>query len=283
MPPFSMTRVFNDPSSGQINNGFFNGTFFIMLKSTLPDEDKEKLITLITVLCMKIASLWEIKEHYNFVLNGLKDELKKKPKGGNPNLHTYSIQATELLGWFDVFLVQIKSILDHLVKVPSPIFGYKCWNLASFGERGEKVRKAFKNLPDIYKKRTNNFYGEIFGRHHWINDAIEIRDKLNHGIKGGLDPKLFTVSFNDEKKEFIEPMWNEDQTIEDALGQIFSSVLSLSSIFCGLIISIKLPDDVTIICDDREKIKTMPICNLISKIALKQQLEMQGINNHGLG
>lgn len=281
-PQFSLLRVFDDPSSGQINNGFFNGTIQIALRTNLEDKDKEKLFSLITILSMKIASLWEIKGQYIAILNRLKSELKENPKGGNKNLHNYSIQATDLLGWFDVFLVQIKSIFDHLVKVPSPVFGYKCWNLASFGERGEKVRKAFLNLPKEYKKSTHNFYDAIFGRHPWINDAIEIRDKLNHGVKGGLDPKLFTVSYNEVTEKYIEPMWSQDQTIESAVEQIFLSVLNMSAMFCGLILSIKLPEDLTVICDDRELVKTKPICQIIPKCVLKQHMESSGVFDHGL-
>lgn len=278
---FSLTRIFKDPSSGQINNGFFNGTALIALETTLPDKSKSELLALITVLSMKLSSLWEIKELYHSRLQIIKDELLSEQVEGKRNVKMNSVQATELLAWFDVFLVQIKSILDHLVKIPSPVFGYNKWSLATFGEKGEKVKKSFNNLPKEYKKRTTGYYDYIFGRHHWIEEAIEIRDKINHGVRGGVDPKLFTVTIMPNKERFIEPMWSNEQTIFSAMGVIFSSMIKLSSEFCGMILALKLPDELTVICDSTDEITNKPVCSIIKKEILKQQLESQGIEYKG--
>ena len=276
---WSMTRGFDDPSiDKQINNNFFNGTALILANTTLNDEDKGQLISLVTLLSMKLASLWEIKENYKFELNKLKTELKKSPKGGNNNLHSYSIQSSGLLGWVDVYLVQIKSILDHLVKIPSPVFGYNKWNLKTFGEKGEKVRKAFLNLPDAYKKRTKNYYEQIFENQGWIHDAIEMRDKLNHGIKGGLDLNMFKISYDQSLNKYSEPMWNKEHSIKEAVDIMFDSMLKMSSIFCGFILSLKLPDTHTVVYDS----SVTPICKVITKVALKDYLEIKGMYNHGL-
>lgn len=111
---FSMKVGFTDPTTDrQINNNFFNGTVLIATNTTLKDEDKNQLISLVTILSMKLASLWELKEQYKLELSSLKADLKISPKGGNDNLHHYSIQSSGLLGWLDVYLVQIKSILDR--------------------------------------------------------------------------------------------------------------------------------------------------------------------------
>ena len=274
-----MSILFDDPSNDhQINNKFFNGAALIAFKTTLADTDKQQLISLITILCMKLASLWLIKENYKSELSKIKSQLKESPKGGNDNLHSYSIHSSGLMGWLDVYLVQIKSILDHLVKIPSPIFGYKQWSLATFGKKGETVKKSFENLPKDYKKKTNNYYEYIFGSQHWIHDAIDMRDKLNHGIKGGLNLKMFELSYNQDLDKYQEPMWSQDQTINEALELIFDSMLKTSSIFCGLILSLKLPDDHTVICDPDK----IPVCTLIPKEVLKHHLESYGMYDHKL-
>jgi len=274
----SMKIGFTDPSTNnQINNKFFNGVVPIAIQTNLKDEDKNQVISLVTILSMKLVSLWEIKEQYRKELRNLKTELKKSPKGGNDNLHHYSIQSSGLLGWLDVYLVQIKSILDHLVKIPSPIFGYNRWNLATFGGKGQKVKKAFQNLPREYKERTKDYYEQIFETQGWIHDAIDMRDRLNHGVKGGLDLRMFEISYDENGGKFIEPMWSNEQSIEEALDIIFDSILKTSSIFCGLIFSLKLPSTHTVVCDPN----MTPICQVTTIVQLKAHLEAKGINNHG--
>lgn len=69
----SMKQGFNDPTIDNIiNNGFFNGTVLIATETTLDDENKGQLISLVTILSMKLASLWEIKEQYKKELKTLK-------------------------------------------------------------------------------------------------------------------------------------------------------------------------------------------------------------------
>lgn len=183
-----------------------------------------------------------------------------------------------MLGWLDVYLVQIKSILDHLVKIPSPVFGYNRWNLATFGEKGEKVRKAFLNLPNIYKERTKDYYQQIFGSQKWIHDAIEMRDRLNHGVKGGLHLEMFEISYDENNDTFLEPMWSKEQSIEEAIDIIFDSILKTCSLFCGLILSLKIPNNYTVICDPNK----VPVCKVIAVAQLKAHLESNGIYDHGL-
>lgn len=280
MQEFTIKRIFHDPSSGQINNGLFNCVFPIIFKTNLPKKEKDELKILTTMLSLKLASLWEVKEQYIANLVRLRSELVNE-RDSEKNVKMRSVQATDLLGWFDLFLVQIKSILDHLVKIPSPVFGYNKWSLVTFGEKGEVVKKSFLNLSKEYKERTKNYYEIIFGPHHWIEEAIDLRDRLNHGKSGGVDQSWFTVSLSPNSNTFIEPMWSNEQTIESAMEVIFDSMLKLTTIFCSMILCLKLPDDYTVVCDWREEKITKPICNLILKSELKNQLESQGIDYKG--
>ena len=53
------------------------------------------------------------------------------------------------------FLVQVKSALDHLVKVPAVFLGPKIWSLTTWGDKGRRVEKAVaNNLPKQYKQHA---------------------------------------------------------------------------------------------------------------------------------
>jgi hypothetical protein len=90
--------------------------------------------------------------------------------------------------------------------------------------------------------------------------------------------ETFSTSYDEVKKKFYQPMWSKDQTIEDALEILFGSVLKTTSIFCGLVLSLKLPDSYTVICDPNKT----PICQVILKTTLKQHLESKNIYAQGL-
>jgi hypothetical protein len=90
----------------------------------------------------------------------------------------------------DEFLVQFKSTLDYLVKLPVPLVGRR-WNLSTVGERGGSVRKALKrNLPKEYARTAKMVEEQVLDLHKpWLEMAIEARDRLNHFLDGGANLK----------------------------------------------------------------------------------------------
>ena len=103
----------------------------------MTEQQKSDYFDLVLLVSRKMISVWKHLAPYRAEEDRL---LKAFQEGAR---HTeYSL---ELFIQFDEFTVQIKSTLDHAVKVLRPIIGPK-WNLATFGDKGEKVIKALRNL-----------------------------------------------------------------------------------------------------------------------------------------
>ena len=271
---FSLIHVFDDPSDGLINNRLFNGSFLIVDQTKLTEKQKKEVFDLLVLLCMKMSSLWNIQQCYLEKLEQVKLEVKNSEQ--RENTAYFAAQSTDLMGWADVFLVQIKSTLDHLVKIPSPVFGYNRWSLASFGNRGEKVRRGFVSLPREYHKRTSNYYKSIFEDQEWIDDVIELRDRLNHGVKGGGDPKMFSVSYNQDTDTYRVPMWSDQQTMQDAMAVIFNDLLTTCCLFNGMIFAVKLPEHLTVVCDTKNTFGKEPLCKVVSMKDLENTIQHTG-------
>ena len=70
--------------------------------------------------------------------------------------------SQELFLEFDEFLVQVKSTLDHLVKVPMVFLGKNRWSLNTFGDKGDSVIKALShNLPSSQKKFSSQLISTV--------------------------------------------------------------------------------------------------------------------------
>jgi len=272
---FSLVTAFVVPSGGKISSQFLNGTFFVAQRTDLSKKKIEEVFDALIMLSMKLSSLWNIKNSYDECLEKAKEEVKNSES--RKGVSHYSLQSTDLMGWMDVYLVQIKSTLDHLVKFPSIIFGYNRWSLATFGDRGEKVRRAFSNLPREYRGRTKNFYEGIFGSQTWINDIIEMRDRLNHGIKGGGDPGMFRISYDENADSYSVPMWNQDQSLHETIDIVFDLLLSTCGIFCGTILSLKLPDNLSVACEQGVVEGNDPICKVVDREVFESSVQRAGL------
>ena len=148
--------------------------------------------------------------------------------------------------------------------------------MASFGNRGEKVRRAFASLPREYHKRTSNYYKSIFEDQEWIDDVIELRDRLNHGVKGGGDPKLFSVSYNQDTDTYHVPMWSDQQTMQDAMAVIFNNLLTTCCLFNCMIFAVKLPEHLTVVCDTKNTSGKEPLCKVVSMKDLENTIQHTG-------
>lgn len=103
--------------------------------------------------------------------------------------------SEELYQEFDEFVVQLKSTLDHLVSVGVPLIGHKAWTINTFGEKGQAVVKALKNnTPRRFKKAAEAIDEMLFKEHgDWLQSFIDLRDRVNHFIAGGVRYENFGV------------------------------------------------------------------------------------------
>src|SRR5262249_47581245 len=60
--------------------------------------------------------------------------------------HAAVSYSQELYLEFDEFLVQYKSSLDYLAKLPATLLGWNKWNRRTFGERGKRIIKMLRSV-----------------------------------------------------------------------------------------------------------------------------------------
>jgi hypothetical protein len=83
-----------------------------------------------------MLSVWKHLEAYRSQEQQLKEKFWKNPDTPREN-------SRELYEEFDVFAVQVKSTLDHLVKVMRIILGRK-WTMYTFANKGEGVCRSVR-------------------------------------------------------------------------------------------------------------------------------------------
>jgi hypothetical protein len=93
-------------------------------------------VNLLILIARKMVSVWNHLDKYHH-------EEKRLIEGFQSGAMTHFDFSQVLFNEFDEFTVQIKSTLDHLVKIMIPMVGKK-WNLRTFGNKGEDVLKALK-------------------------------------------------------------------------------------------------------------------------------------------
>jgi len=79
-------------------------------------------------------------------------------------------------------------------------------------------------LAKSKKFLTDQFETLIFEKHRAdIELVVEMRDKINHFVTGGIPYENFRVIGirQGEKVEYRVPMWSEEQTISDFMSVVF--------------------------------------------------------------
>jgi hypothetical protein len=208
--------------------------------TTLTEEEKGRFLNILIMVARKMASVWNHKERYIAEQNRLVALVPNQTP--NPNLSNTIILSQELFSEFDEYLVQIKSTLDHLVKIPVPIFGKKIWNLQTFGAKGDDVLNVLRhNLPEKYKQSAKAFEYIVLDQHRpWLEQVINMRDKANHYLEEGLPPQPFSVFKKDD--EIMVPMYTKDQTVAQLMEMVWQNFLAFVEDFVALTLSFKSKD-----------------------------------------
>jgi hypothetical protein len=145
-------KVFDDPHpNGQINMRIMQAPVEMLAYTTLDDGAKEELWSLLLLCGKKLAAIFQHLRRYGEIEDKLIEEAQRR--AATQERHIYLEQAQDLLIEFDEFLVQVKSSLDYLVKIPSTLLGRKVWALQTFGDKGEKVIQALENNVPKDKRR----------------------------------------------------------------------------------------------------------------------------------
>ena len=230
-------NVFLDPTGGRINLRLLLGWMQLTEKTDLTNEEKEHLFRVLNFVGIKLGAAYSHWQRFKMKEAELIDKVKAAPAPEAPVIAEVEV-SQELFLELDEFLVQVKSCLDHVVKAPTPIFSKKNWNLNRFGEKGEQVVKALNSLPKQHKHLASGLT-HILGEHKpWMTIAIGMRDALNHYLAGGLPIERFGV-YRTELAATVtihRPMWNESQTIDEAMRAVWQNLFTFLEDFVSMII-----------------------------------------------
>jgi len=227
-PPFIAIELFNDPTpNGLINLRYLNRMMALATLTDLSSEELQQFKNIILLISKKLAAVWKHFNTYTEVQRRLVEEAKKSNPVGEQSVVSYS---QDLFLEFDEFLVQVKSALDYLVRVPLPIIG-GVWTIRLFGKRGKTVIAALRNnMSDDWKEKANWLADSLISGHlGWLEATIRARDMMNHCLDGGFQFESFIVcKVGNDSDEYIHvPQLTDDLTIHNIIEITWINLLSL--------------------------------------------------------
>jgi hypothetical protein len=241
-------NVFRDPHPDQlILNKVAIPAFDTIKHLTLTDFQFDDLFNLFFVILRKLAAIYNHLNNYK--------EIEKKAILNVKILDTIDT-SSDLYIEFDEFVVQIKSLLDHQVKILKVILGNKCWNLGTFSNEGSGVIKALQNnVPVNLKHKGKILIKVIIDSSEWIKNIVKIRDKINHCLDNGININYFKIyrsngDDNSIKIPMMSPSLSVSQWMENSWFYAinFTEIFSISSILFA-----PIKKGVTILYDGRRK------------------------------
>jgi hypothetical protein len=239
---YQLKLIFHDPSRGFINQRLMQ---HFISAAALCDKAKidDSFVRTLSMIANKLGAVWYHWKRYEEIEARLVEEAQRR--GHDPrNPIEYS---PELCFECDSFLVQVKSCLDHLVKLPRAFIG-KGWNLATFGGKGEDVVKAARNsVPDRLKGFAEGYVMVVEAHKEWLTDVIHARDRINHMQEGGIDPAdafaVFTRRQDDGTVSVRVPVWFREQTVAQFMAVSWERLFTLCEDIIATSIAMALPDD----------------------------------------
>lgn len=235
-PQFVMERLFSDPTPrGIVNQRIVHHLFALALEHTdLSDEEQTELLRILTYLGRKLAFTWIHLERFKERQTELARQLEEITQSANPTVLELQY-SEELFQEFDEFTVQLKSTLDHLVKVGVPILGGRVWTLRTFGDKGQDVIRALNNnAPKRFRGAVKGIKEMLLKTNEpWLTSFIAVRDRINHYIAGGLRIQEFGVHRLPDGTVRV-PMWNKDQQLADAMEVVWMNLLRFSEDFVAV-------------------------------------------------
>ncbi len=216
-------QLFHDKSKdGVINSRILMAPARALEHLELDTKQKTEFFNALVFQARKVLSIWT---HYRRFKEEEEALIKEAPVISAESQAPVSISySQDLFMEFDEFLVQYKSSLDYLAKIPSPLLGYNRWNPRTFGEKGELIVKMLRSVLKKRKGDVQGFETLIFGKHKEdIKMVVEARDKMNHFTNGGIPFRHFAVYGVRENDEvvFRFPMWSSDQRTSEFMRVVF--------------------------------------------------------------
>jgi hypothetical protein len=220
--------------NGLINRRILQAPLEFTQQLNLTSQQKEYFFNGLVLQAKKLLAVWIHLDRFSREVERLQSEAPIYDQE-DATAHVEICYSQELFLEFDEFLVQYKSSLDYLAKLPAVFFGRQKWNLRTFGDKGERVLKLLRNvLPQEKKHFAHDFEQKIFEAHRSdIRQAVEMRDRVNHYLEGGIPYENFRVFGLRQSGKVIykTPMWNDDQTLTEFMNVAFHNHLKFCEDF----------------------------------------------------
>jgi hypothetical protein len=260
-PGANATKLFEDktPNAIILNRVLLN-SLHIARHDDLVAQDGSDLIDMIVLLSRKLLSVWMHQQAYQAHEKALATQAAEWPIAKREH-------SQELYEEFDVFAVQIKSTLDHLVQIMRPILGRNKWTMYSFGDKGERVLASLqRNTSKHHAGHVRMMEHQLFNETNkgWLHLIIDARDQVNHGMAGGMKIERFAV-YRDGAGTVHLPMWNNDQRIGDAMMVVWENLFRFVEDFIVLAINFRLKPEYSLARKEMPLTSPVPSWTLITR------------------
>lgn len=284
-------KLFDDPSPSGIINLRYVTTFVGIADSftNLSAGEFQPFLRSLLFVGKKLVATWSHLDRYSRLENDLIEKATaEQPLEANDMQHIS--YAQDLFIELDEFLVQLKSTLDYLAKLPRSIIGKRNWpDLRTFGDKGKAVEHALRNnIPSQWSNHAQLNLSLLVKYEPWLQMAVTARDKINHGKDGGIEFEAFVIAKTNRngKEEIIVPIWAEDLTVRAYMTLCWSNLLQFSEQFTMGFLAMRLkegmgfvhipknPDSVDspmVVAPDDALPKIMAIMNMLKQNEETQQ------------
>lgn len=224
--------------------------FVVMLQHSDIEKDDQKAIEeLLVVIALKCLSIWRHDQRYEVHERELIAEANKNPIDRREAGPIVIATAQELWIEFDGFLVQVKSVLDHMVHILHYTMGLKFSALSSFGDNGNKIIGLLRNNVSAKvpgrRGAARLLIEHIEINQWWLAVVIESRDRMNHYMHGGMSPLNFLVALTvqaDGTEKLYRPTFSPGTSVKEEMDVIFKSLLDFVEYFIGIALAPRMPE-----------------------------------------
>jgi len=235
------------------------GSVNLSRHTNFTNEEGSDFIDLVVLISRKMLSVWKHLEAYRAEEQRLRETFWANPD--QPREH-----SQELYEEFDVFSVQVKSTLDHLVKVMRPVLGRK-WTVYTFDKKGEGVLKALRGCVSANQKAPlqameSQMFTDV--NKNWLALIIEHRDRVNHGQMGGIKIERFSVYRAADGTVHL-PIWNNEQTFIEAMDMAWRNLFLYIEDFIALSLNFRIKDQYSFVRREVPLPSPKPTWNVIPR------------------
>ena len=238
-------QMFDDPSGGIFNKRIMFQFFMMAQNSNMSEKERGDVFDLLHVIALKFVSVWTHDQRFEKRQNEMLAASEAQPVDRRINKPMRFASAQDLYIEWDGFLVQSKSVLDHMINILHYTMNVSFSSLSTFGDNGNKIINILKrNAPFHCKNAAAALVKHIERNQEWLKSMIDARDRMNHFIHGGINPQSFGVAVIIEKdgvKRHHVPRFNETQTAKEVMTNLLGMLLEFVEYFMGISMACRMP------------------------------------------